>query len=128
MTGRRLIELSLPPILGGLLSVISVAVVLFRIFAVTFFWSSVSKWTVVPALVIVAMIFIASLAQTPRRYLASVLAICYLCSIYFDGWTNVTARIAEGGNAWFEATEAAVIAIFMLLHLISDGHLSGQTK
>jgi len=128
MRGPRSIGLFLPPLLGGVLCIVIIAVVLLRLFGVIFFWASTSTWAVVPALVIVAMLFVAGLAQSPRRYLVSVLAICYLCSIYFDGWPSVTARIAEGGSAWLEVTEAVVVGIFLLLNLVGDGRMSDHTK
>jgi len=127
MRRLRLNGLILRPLIGGVLCFVTIAMVLLRMFAVTFFWASVSRWAVVPALVIVAMLFIADLAQSLRRYIASALVGCYLCSIYFDGWSTITARIAEGGSAWFEATEAALIGIFMLLNLMSNSNLTEES-
>lgn len=125
---RRLNDAIFLPLIAALLSMVTIAIVLFRMFAITFFWASVSKWALVPALVTVFMIFIARLAQTPRRYIAIVLAGFYLCSIYFDGWSTIAARVAEGGSAWFEATEAALIGIFLVLHLIPDVRLSDHAN
>jgi hypothetical membrane protein len=106
-----------PPICA-LLCVVIIAVVLIRLFSVTFFWTTESKWAFVPALVIIAMLCVANFAQRARRYMAAALVVCYLCSIYFDGWSTIVMRIADGGSAWFEAIEAAVIAIFALLSLL----------
>lgn len=128
MKRRRLIESIWCPALCALLCVVTIAVVLFRLFSVTFFWDTISKWAVVPALVIIAMLSIASLARVTRRYAAAALVVCYLCSIYFDGWRTIVTRIADGGNAWFEATETALIAIFALLHLIPKGRLNDRAS
>lgn len=128
MRRLRLNELILRPLIGVLLCLVTITVILFRMFAVTFFWASVSRWAVVPALVIVAMLFIANLAQSLRRYMACALAGCYLCSIYFDGWSTITARVAEGGSAWFETTEAALIGIFMLFNLMANSNLTEESN
>jgi len=124
MKRRRVVELVWCLPLCVLLCIATIAVVLFRLFSVTFFWSTTSAWAVVPAFVIIALLFVGSLTRVARRYGAAALVVCYLCSIYFDGWRIIVTRIADGGNAWFEGTETAIIVVFALLHQIPDGRLN----
>ena len=124
MKRRRLVELMWSPLVCALLCVVTIGVVLFRLFSVTFFWNSTSIWAVVPSIVIIAMLCVANLPQAARRYMVTALVVCYLCSIYIDGWHIIVTRIAEGGNAWFESTETALIVIFALLHLIPNERMN----
>ena len=126
MKRRRVAELVWCLALCALLCVATPAVVLFRLFSVTFFWTTTSTWAVVPAFVIIALLFVGSLTRVARRYAVAVLVVWYLCSIYFDGWRTIITRIAAGGNAWFEGTETAIIVFFALLHLIPNGRLNDQ--
>jgi hypothetical protein len=124
MKRRRVVELICCLPLCALLCVATIAVVLFRLFSVTFFWTTTSTWAVVPALVIIALLFVGSLTRVAGRYAAAALVVCYLCSIYFDGWRIVVTRIADGGNAWLEGTETAIIVSLALLHQIPNGRLN----
>ncbi|WP_323143597.1 hypothetical protein [Massilia phyllosphaerae] len=124
MKRRRVVELVWCLPLCALLCVATIAVVLFRLFSVTFFWTTTSAWAVVPALVIIALLFVGGLTRAARRYAAAALVVCYLGSVYFDGWRTIVTRIADGGNAWFEGTETAIILFFALLHQIPNGRLN----
>lgn len=108
----------------ALLCVVIIAVVLFRLFSVAFFWDTISKWAVVPAFVIIALLSIASLRRAARQYAAAALVLCYLASLYFDGWRTIVTRLADGGNVWFEATEMTLIAVFAVLHLMPEARLN----
>jgi hypothetical protein len=106
-----------PPVCA-VFCIVIIAVVLLRLFGFVFFGSTTSKWALVPALVMIAMLCAANFDQKTQRYLAAVLVLCYLCSIYFYGWRILVERIADGGSVGLEGTEAAIIAVFALLYMI----------
>ena len=96
------------------LTVLTIILVLLRLFGVLFFLGDNSLWAFVPAIVIVALLIAAMLRQAPRRLLAGTCVLWYLSSIYFDGWDTVVDLTTSGRYAWFEAAEAALIAVFAL--------------
>ncbi|CAN7466897.1 hypothetical protein [Massilia sp. LjRoot122] len=96
------------------LTVLTIILVLLRLFGVLFFLGDNSLWAFVPAIVIVALLFAAMLRQARRRLLAGTCVLWYLSSIYFDGWDTVVGLTASGHFAWFEAAEAALITVFAL--------------
>jgi len=110
----------LNPLLYVLAWLAAVPMIAFRCFAFLYFASTISNWAIVPALALAALILVSRVRGRIRRALALALALLawYGCSLYFDGWHTVMARLAEGSSAPFEAVEAALIAFLTVQCLL----------
>lgn len=120
MTPGRLIVV----LFSAAICALTIALVLLRLFGVLFFWSEVSKWAIVPAITIIALLLATNLRQRPRRLLAGTLLLWYILSVYFEGWDVVMKQITEGANLGvvaLDAAEAALIALFALFCFLPRG-------
>lgn len=88
----------LNPLLYVLACLLAVPVMALRCFAFLYFASTTSNWAIVPALALAALIVVSRLHGRLRGIGALVLLAWYGCSMYFDGWHTIMARLAEGGK------------------------------
>lgn len=110
----RMIPLIDSPLIFTLLCVVAIPVTLFRLFGVLFFASTISGWAVVPAVAVGALLAVSRLPQPARGCGAIALLVSYLCSVYFHGWADLMDRLAEGRDAVFDGTEAALVALLVV--------------
>lgn len=108
----------LNPLLYVLACLLAVPVMALRCFAFLYFASTTSNWAIVPALTLAALIAVSRLRGRQRSICALVLLAWYGCSMYFDGWHTIMARLAEGGSAPFEAVETALIVFLTVQCLL----------
>ena len=106
------------PLLYVLACLAAVPVIAFRCFAFLYFASTISNWAIVPALALAALIAVSRVRGRIRRALALALLAWYGCSLYFDGWRTIMARLAEGSSAPFEAVETALIVFLTMQCLL----------
>ena len=105
-------------LLYALACLAAVPVIAFRCFAFLYFASTISNWAIVPALALAALIAVSRVRGRIRRALALALLAWYGCSLYFDGWHTIMARLAEGSSAPFEAVETALIVFLTVQCLL----------
>lgn len=91
-------------IVGGLLIII-------RLGGVLFFLSSMTVWSVVPALTIAGLLALLLGAVPPKLSVCMGLLFAYLLSVYYFVWEDVLEKLAD--NRWpiFEFGEAGLIFI-----------------
>jgi hypothetical protein len=95
--------------------IVAIAVVLLRLFGFLYFASTLSNWAIVPAISLSALLAAPWVAPRLRRAYAAVFVLAYLSSVYFHGWADLMARLAEGQSGIYEGTEAACILLLGLL-------------
>lgn len=114
MSAHPLSSLFLSRLTFILLCIGAVPLIFLRLFGFLFFASTISNWAALPAAAIVLLIGIAALPVPQRAVWASLCLMAYLLSVYFHGWPNLTRRLAEGGDAFFEGSEALLILTLWL--------------
>jgi len=102
------------PIVFAVLCAVAVPLILFRLFGVLFFASTISGWAVIPAITLGTLIAVYPLPRPMRRGVAAIGLVLYGCSLYFHGWGNLADRLAEGGTLVFEALEATILVALAL--------------
>lgn len=81
-----------------------------RLFGFLVFLSDTSFWAVVPALVCIALVFLA----TPTSRICLVSLATYLASVYFHGWEDFISRFSEGSASYFDILETTIIALLFV--------------
>jgi len=130
--GRLLAALASPPMFV-LLCVVSIPLILLRLFGVLFFAATTSGWAVVPAIALGALLGASHLPLPVRRVIALVALVLYGCSLYFHGWGNIADRLAEGGDPFLDGLEASLLALLALRCVMQDRPsavrvVGGETK
>ena len=107
-----------------LVCLISAPDVLFRLFGILYFWTTISSWALVPVIVVIILIIVWHCPLIFRRIGAIFLVCTYFISLYCYGWANMKERLADGSYPVFETFENLIVLLLALLcfmrRLISD--------
>lgn len=105
---------------------ISVPLVMLRLFGVLFFADTISGWAAVPAIVICVLLVLPAAPHPWRTIVALTSLAAFVCSLYFHGWPTALARLAGGSDVVLEIIEAILI-VFLALRSLTRRSLSAPS-